>query len=114
MNNWVIRFYTNSRGDELVKDFIRDQDKQTKSKIARSIDLINKYGPDLGLPHSRYLGDGVYELRIRGKNEVRIFYIAIINNLEVILIHAFKKRTQKMPRREYIIAKERRDTLTAL
>ncbi len=114
MNNWVIRFYTNSRGDELVQDFIRNQDKQTKSKISRSIDLINKYGPDLGLPHSRYLGDGIYELRIRGKNEVRIFYIIIVNDLEVIFLHAFKKRTQKMPRREYIIAKERRDILTIL
>jgi len=114
MNNWTIRFYTNSRGDELVQDFIRRQDKQTKSKISRSIDLINKYGPDLGLPHSRYLGDGIYELRIRGKNEVRIFYIAVVSNLEVIFIHAFKKRTQKMPRKEYIIAKERRATLTLL
>ncbi len=88
MNNWIIGFYSNSRGDELVQNFIRNQDKQTRSKISRNIDLVSKYGPDLGMPHSRYMGDEIYELRIRGKNEVRIFYIAVITNLEVIFIHA--------------------------
>ena len=114
MNNWTIIFYTNSRGDELVQDFIRNQDKQTKSKIARSINLISEYGPDLGMPHSRYMGEGIYELRVRGKNEVRIFYIAVINNLEVIFIHAFKKRTQKTPQKELNIAKDRKDLLTQI
>lgn len=112
MGNWTIKFYANSRGDQLIQDFIRKQDKPTKSKIARIIDLVGKYGLNLGLPHSRYIGHGIYELRIRGKNEVRIFYIAIVNNLEVIFIHAFNKRTQKMPRKEYEIAKERKDLLT--
>lgn len=114
MSNWIIQFYKNNRGDEIVQDFIRQQDKQTKSKIVRSIDLINKYGPDLGMPHSRYIGYGIYELRIRGRNEVRIFYIVVVNNQEVIFIHAFKKRTQKMPHKEYIIAKDRKDILTQL
>lgn len=112
MSNWIISFYANNRGDELVKDFIRDQDSQTKSKIARSIDLVSKYGPDLGMPHARYMGDGIYELRIRGNNEVRIFYIAIVINREVMFIHAFKKRTQKTPQKELRIAIDRKSMLT--
>lgn len=111
MQNWGVGFYKNIRGDEIIQDFIRRQDKQTKSKIARSIDLISKYGPDLGLPHSRYMGYGIYELRIQGKNAVRIFYIAITANREVVFIHAFKKKTQKTPVKELKIAKNRRELL---
>lgn len=114
MGNWTIMFYANSRGNQPVQDFIREQDKPTISKIARSIDLVSKYGPNLGLPHSRYISYGIYELRVRGKNEVRIFYIVISKNFEVIFIHAFNKRTQKMPRKEYEIAKERKESLTNL
>jgi phage-related protein len=112
MNNWTISFYINNRGDELVQDFIRNQDEQTQSKITRNIDLVSKYGPNLGMPHSRYMGNGIYELRIRGNNEVRIFYISIIMNREVMFIHVFKKRTQKTPPKELKIAISRKKELT--
>jgi phage-related protein len=112
MSNWIIRFYINARGDELVQDFVRKQDKVTISKIARSIDLVSVYGPDLGMPHSRYLSDGIYELRIRGKNEVRIFYIAVTAKREVIFLHAYKKRTQKMSNNEFEVALSRKKSLT--
>lgn len=114
MSSWTIVFYSNDRGDEPVQDFIRKQDTSTKSKIARSIDLVRKYGPNLGMPHSRYIGDGIYELRISGKNEVRVFYITALSSQEVIFIHAFKKRTQKMSRSEYKIAIKRKDILTLI
>lgn len=112
MTKWVIRFYINARGDEIVQDFVRKQDKTTISKIARSIDLVSVYGPDLGMPRSRYLSDGIYELRIRGKNEVRIFYITVTVKREVIFLHAYKKRTQKMSSNDFEVALSRKKLLT--
>ncbi len=114
MSNWTIQFYTNSRGDELVQDFIRSQDKKTKSKIARNIDLVSRYGPNLGMPHSKYINDGIYELRVVGKNNIRIFYISITSRLEIIFLHAHTKKTQKMSTKDYKIAVERKDILTKL
>ena len=113
MNNWVIRFYTNSRGDELVQDFIRQQDKPTYAKTIRLLGLIAKNGPNLGMPYSRYMQDGLYELRIRGKNEVRIFYV-FQTEMTVFLLHAFKKRSKKTPYKELEIAINRKKELTII
>lgn len=113
MGNWIIRFYSNSRGDDLVHDFIRQQDKQTSAKIVRLLGLLAKYGPNLGMPYSRYMKYGLYELRIKGKSEVRIFYIFQVEKT-IYLLHAFKKKSQKTPANEYKLALTRKKELTTI
>ena len=44
----------------------------------------------------------MYELRIRGKQEVRIFYT--FNRGEIILLHCFLKKSQQIPSKEIKIA----------
>lgn len=110
--NWAVKRYVTARGEKIVDDFVKYQDKSTQSKILRAIRLVTIYGPDLGLPHTRHLGDKLYELRIRGKNEVRIFFVAIVDQKTVVLLHAFKKRTQKLPKKELALARARQKTLT--
>lgn len=112
MNDFAIVFFRSRRGVPLVKEFIRKQDKQTVSKIGRMVDLLRKYGPDLGMPHSRHLGGDLYEVRVRGKNEVRIFYICVSEKQIIVLLHAFAKRTQKLPKKELQIAKTRQNSWT--
>ncbi len=111
MDKWDIRFYKNNRGDDCVGDFIRKQDKITKSKIAKTIDLVCAYGPNLGLPHSRNMKNGLYELRIMGKNNVRIFYILKVEKI-IYFLHGFKKKTKSTPRNEIDIARKRQKELT--
>jgi len=111
MNKWNIVFYKNSRGDELVRDFIENQDKFTYAKAMRMLDLLKEHGPNLGMPYSKYMKDGLYELRVRGKSEARIFYIFQIENT-VVLLHAFKKKGQKTPTKELHIALQRKKELT--
>jgi len=69
------------------------------------MDLLEKYGPGLGMPHSKMIAPGLYELRVRGQNEVRIFYM--FKGKFVYFLHAFKKQTQKTPDKEIEIAKQR-------
>ncbi len=111
MDKWDIKFYENNRGDECVKDFIRNQDNITKAKVARIIDLLTIYGPNLGLPYSRNMKNGLYELRIMGKSSIRIFYIFMIEK-KIILLHGFKKKSQKTPKNEIEIARKRQKELT--
>ena len=112
MNNYAIIFFKSSRGQELVKDFVRRQDRSTVSKAGRLIDMLGKYGPNLGMPYSRYLGDGLYELRIKAKNEVRIFYMCLTLQKVVVILHAFNKRTQKLPQKELLLARKRQKNWT--
>ena len=48
-----------------------------------------------------------------GKNAVRIFYIFSYGRI-IYLLHGFKKKTQKTPNRELMIAKNRQKELTKI
>ena len=84
--------------------------KQAKAKIVHTIKLLKLYGNKLGLPHSKALGLGLYEIRIRGKEELRIFY-CFAPQKTIYLLHGFKKQTQQTPLKELDIALQRKKGL---
>ena len=57
------------------------------------------------MPHSRQIGSDLYELRVRGKEEVRIIYG--FKGKNIYLLHGFKKQKQKTPQKEIKTAKQR-------
>lgn len=81
-----------------VEKFIQSLEKGTIAKILRTIDLLEYFGEQLGPPHSKKIKDGIFELRIRGQQEIRIFYT--FHNRQIILFHAFRKKSQKIPAAE--------------
>ncbi len=103
--SWKVKFFQTIRRDYPVKDFIEEQDISIQTKIAHSISLLVDYGPYLKPPYIKKLQDKLYELRIPGKVTIRIFY-TIVNN-KYYLLHAFKKKTQKIPRNEIKTALDR-------
>lgn len=107
---WQIILFETKRGEKPVEEFILQQNSQAKAKIAHLIDLLEKYGPMLGMPHSKKLTSELYELRIRGKQEIRILYSFKKHN--IYLLHAFKKQTQKTPHKEIEITLKRLLVLT--
>ena len=79
----------------------------TQAKLLRQIKLLEEFGPQTGMPHAKPIGDGLYELRVRGKQEVRILYI-FVKRSAIYLLHGFLKKTEAIPNRELNIAKERK------
>ena len=74
---------------------------------ARIAELLMEHGPNLGLPHSRTLGDALFELRPRGKSGIgRAFYCLLIGRRALVL-HAFIKKSQQTPDRELKLARKR-------
>lgn len=102
---YKIYYYSNSRGDEIVSNFINSLDISTRSRTLRLIDLLEDYGHRLGLPYSKKISRDLYELRARGKNHIRIIY-AFIDN-EIYLLHGFRKKTSKIPKKEIELAQNR-------
>ena len=72
-------------------------DCTTTAKLLRTVDLLGEFGRQLTLPHSKKISKNLYELRICGKIEVRIFYAFI--KQEIVLLYGFIKKTRKIPRR---------------
>lgn len=102
---WKIKFYESRRGEKVVESFLNSLGHPTRAKLARLMDLLEKYGPELGMPHSKIIAPGLFELRVRGKEEIRIFYS--FKGQLVYFLHVIKKQTQKMPQREIETASQR-------
>jgi len=60
--------------DKNVEKFISRLESSTIAKILRTIDLLEYFNYKLGLPHSKKIKANFFELRIRGIQEIRIFY----------------------------------------
>lgn len=74
---------------------------------ARLVELLAEYGPNLRLPHSRAMGEGLFELRPHGKSGIgRAFYCFLVGK-RVVVVHAFVKKSQQTPDKELKIARRR-------
>lgn len=68
---------------------------------------METYGPDLGMPHTRAMGDGLFELRIKAAEGIaRVFYCTVFNR-RIVMLHHFVKKSDKTPRRELATARRR-------
>lgn len=100
-----VLLYETKRGEKPVEGFIKKLNSSTVAKLIHTIDLLEKHGYKLGLPHSKRLITNIYELRIRGKEEIRILYT--FKESKVYLLHAFKKKSQKTPKKEVVTSLNR-------
>lgn len=74
---------------------------------ARLVQLLAQHGPSLRLPHSKAFGDGLFELRPRGRSGIgRAFYCFLIGK-RIVVVHAFIKKTQETPDKELKLARKR-------
>lgn len=96
--------------DSNVEKFLSSFDLPTRARIAKTIHLLELFGQNIGMPHSKNIGKGIFELRVRGRQEVRIFYVFFHG--EAILLHGYKKQSQKIPVKEIRIAERNRGRLT--
>jgi phage-related protein len=82
-------------------EFIDTVNKKMKAKIYRTVDLLEKYGPFLPLPHSKKLsGHNLYELRVKVASDiVRLFYFHDKGKIFVIT-SGYVKKTNKTSMRE--------------
>ncbi len=87
-------------------------EKVTIAKILHTFDLLEHFGHLLGMPHSKKVNDRLFELRIRGKQEVRLFYSFYQG--KGIILHGFIKKSQKIPQKEIYIALQRLKNLDNL
>lgn len=88
--------------DNSLEKFIETKEKPTIAKILRAIDLLEQFGRNLQMPHSKKIKKNLFELRIHGQQEIRIFYT--FHRQQIILLHGFVKKSQKAPQKEIKIA----------
>jgi phage-related protein len=103
---WQIILYESGE-QKPVEDFIKSLQPSTIDKVTRQLELLEEFGPLLLMPHARPMGGGLYELRVRGKHEIRMFYV-FAKAKDIYILHGFVKKTQETPRRELRVAIRRK------
>ena len=102
---YTIEFYETSDGHSAVREFLEGLQKKASSsknariqyqQMARYIWLLQENGPNLPHEITKHLTDDIWELR-PGFNRVFYFYFT---EDTYVLLHHFRKKSQKTPRRE--------------
>ncbi len=73
-------------------------DDSSVKKIIKSLGLLEQYGHTIRYPHTKYISDGVFELRIIGANNIRVFFV--FKSKEAVVLHALIKKTQRIQRKD--------------
>ena len=71
------------------------------------LEMIEELGPNLGKPHTAPLGEGLFEIRAKGKEGIGRSLFAIVVDEEVVILHSFIKKTQKTPKKDLDKARKR-------
>lgn len=76
-----------------------------RAKYAGYVLRMQQHGASLGMPHTRAMGDGLFELRIKGAEGIaRVFYCTVVDK-RIVVLHSFIKKTQTTPARELDLAR---------
>ena len=64
-------------------------------------------GPNLGEPHTKAFGEGLFELRLKGAEGIaRVFFCTLVGK-RIVMLHSFIKKSERTPPRDREIAEIR-------
>ena len=52
---WNIEYYKSETGRSPVEEFVDFQETAVKARIVRTLDLLEEFGIELGMPYARHL-----------------------------------------------------------
>jgi len=100
--SWRVTFYSAALEEEVLQlpaGFV--------ARFLRYAERMEIHGPDLGMPHTRSMGEGLFELRLKAAEGIaRVFYCTLVGR-KIVILHQFTKKSEKTPRKELEIAKRR-------
>lgn len=105
--SWKVTFYSPRLEEEILQlpaGFL--------ARFLRYAERMEVYGPDLGMPHTRPMGRGLFELRLKAAEGIaRVFYCTVVGR-RIVMLHQFTKKSEKTPRKELDIARRRMEEAT--
>lgn len=90
-----------------VRNDIESWPDEILADYARLVELLMEFGPKLRMPHSRAMGDGLFELRPRGREGIGRALYCYPDGQRIVILHAFVKKTQETPEKELRLARKR-------
>lgn len=92
---------------EDVEQFILELPSGLAARYIHLTELMIEFGSNLGMPHTKSISGGLFELRIKGQEGIaRVFYCTRAGK-RVAMLHGYIKKSQKTPRNELRRAESR-------
>jgi phage-related protein len=99
---WEIKYH-----DDALQGEILELPSGLLARYLHLTDRMMLYGPDLGMPHTRAMGSGLFEIRLKSQEGIgRVFYCTLVRQ-RIVMLHQFVKKTDKTPPRELAVARKR-------
>lgn len=99
---WEIKYYS----EELQKDILSFP-AGIQARYLHLTERMEIYGANLGMPHTKAMKNGLFELRMKSKEGIgRVFYCTLVNK-KIVMLHSFLKKTEKTPAKEIKLAVSR-------
>ncbi len=101
-------FYSTDSGREPVRQWLKNLEKTDRKTIGGDIQFV-QYGWPLGMPYVRKIENLLWEVRssITGGRVARVLFT--IGGNEMILLHGFIKKSQKISQKDVNLARDRRN-----
>ncbi len=101
---YEVYYFIDHRNGNPVKEYVHSLSNDEQAKFYAYLGELSKQGPNLKRPMADYLGHSIYELRLKRN---RIFYFFYLKG-NIVLLHAIKKKTDKIPFKDLIICYKRK------
>ena len=99
---FTLEFYSNS-----VQDEILGWPDGIQASFTRIAEQITEHGPNLGMPYTRPFGEGLFEIRAKGREGIGRAFFCTLVGCRVIILHGFIKKTEQTPAKELRTARQR-------
>lgn len=100
-----MRFFATESGAEPVRDWLKTLSAQDRKTIGEDIKTV-QFGWPLGMPLVDHIEGDIWEVRIKLDKRIARILFALIGQ-HMVLLHGFIKKSQKTPRHELDLAKQR-------
>jgi phage-related protein len=99
-------FFRADGGTEPVREWLKDLPPEDRREVGKDLMRAQWRWP-VGMPLCRALGDGLWEVRIDLPSHRIARVLLAVDDGVLVALHAFVKKTQKMPPAELAAARRR-------
>lgn len=98
---WEIKYH-----DEKLQSEVLALPSGILARYVHCTDRMLEFVPDLGMPHTRAMSAGLFELRLKSHEGIgRVFYCTLVGR-KIVILHQFVKKTDKTPAKELALARK--------
>ena len=89
---WTITFYS-----EKIRRDIMGLPKGLQTRYIHLTKLMTEHGPNLKEPHTKALGNGLFEMRLKSEEGIaRVMYCTAFGR-RIVMLHSFIKKSPHTP-----------------